>query len=67
MILNLYDYKQEISKIVETTTKEMKIDKQLKEIEDFQSSIKLDYSQCKDTDFYIPHLVVEIDEGMEVY
>ena len=65
MILNLHEHKEEIEEIVGTATKEMKIEKKLKEIENIWSSMTLDYSQHKNTEVYVPHPAEEVVEGME--
>ena len=67
MILNLHEHKEEIEEIVGTATKEMKVEKKLKEIENVWSSMTLDYSQHKHTEVYFPHPAEEVVEGMEAH
>ena len=65
MSLNLHLHKDAIEEVIETATKELKIEKKLAEIEEIWSRMQIDYVAHKDTEMFIPRPTEELVESIE--
>ena len=65
MELNLDEHEMDVSEIVETAQKELKIEKKLGEIESCWADLDLDYAQHKDTEMFVPRPSEDVVEGIE--
>ena len=67
MGLELHKYNEAIEDIVETASKELKIERKLREIEQLWCTKELDYDTHKDNDVCMPHPSEEVVENMEAH
>jgi dynein heavy chain len=67
MELNIHEHVEDVSEIVETAQKELKIEKKLLEIEGVWKDMVLDYAPHKETEMFVPRPSEEVVEGIEAH
>ena len=67
MELQLDEHEADVSEIVETAQKELKIEKKLTEIEACWADLTLDYVGHKDTEMFVPRPSEDVVEGIEAH
>jgi dynein heavy chain len=65
--LNLHKHIDDVSEIVETAVKELKIEKKMQAIEEVWTSLTLDYVPHKDTDVRVVRASDEVVESLEAH
>ena len=67
MDLKINEHAEDVSEIVETAQKELKIEKKLLEIETVWKDMILDYVPHKETEMFVPRPSEEVVEGIEAH
>ena len=65
--LNLQNYEDDVLEVVETASKELKIDRKLKIIEQTWAGLALDFVQFKDSEVSVIKISEEIIEELEAH